>query len=86
MNHFIITYASEDDEYYSWKLAFDKTVIYKKYASRWDTNYGVYFDFEIDETYFGGMSMYIPQKYYEDNQLIKQLGWYHAAGYESVGW
>ena len=86
MNHFIITYASEDDEYYSWKLAFDKTVIYKKYASRWDTNNCVYFDFEINETYFGGMSMYIPQKYSEDNQLIKQFGWYHAAGYESVGW
>lgn len=88
MNHFIMTYASEA-EYESWKQAFDKAVIYKKYASKWDTMGHVYFsNFEINETSFGSMSMFIPQWKLQstDNQYIKKFGWYYAAGYDSIGW
>lgn len=89
MNHFILTYATEA-EYNSWKQAFDKAVIYKKYASKWETmNNNVNFmNFTMNETDFGGISMFIPQQRLRntDNVYIKKFGWYYAAGYESVGW
>ena len=88
MNHFIMTYASED-EYNSWKQAFDKAVIYKRFATKWDTMSHVsFYDFSMDETSFGGISMFIPQWKLQstDNQYIKKFAWYYAAGYDSVGW
>jgi hypothetical protein len=88
INHFIKTYAS-DAEYDSWKQAFDKAVIYKKFAKQWDTMSHVNFmDFEMNEEDFGGMSMFVPQWKLQttDNQYIKKFGWYHAAGYDTIGW
>ena len=88
MNHFFLANADEA-EYNSWKQAFDKAVIYKKFASTWDTMSHVYFNsFTIDETNFGGISMFFPQYKLQstDNQYIKNMGWYYAAGYDSVGW
>ena len=87
-NHFIKTNATEA-EYNSWKQAFDKAVVYKKFAKKWDTmNHVSFFDFDMTEEYFGGMSMFIPQWKLQntDNVLIKKMGWYYAAGYNSVGW
>ena len=88
MNHFIKTYASEA-EYASWKQAFDKAVVYKKFAKYWDTMSHVNFmDFEMNEEDFGGMSMFIPQWKLQstDNKNIKLFGWYYAAGYDTIGW
>ena len=88
MNHFILTYASEA-EYNSWKQVFDKAVIYKKYAKQWETmNHVSFFDFTMNDTNFGGISMFIPQWKLQstDNQYIKRMGWYYAAGYDSVDW
>ena len=87
-NHFIKTNATEA-EYNSWKQAFDKAVVYKKFAKKWDTmNHVSFFDFDMTEEYFGGVSMFIPQWKLQntDNVLIKKMGWYYAAGYSSVGW
>lgn len=92
MNHFLMTYATNFDmvaEYQSWKQAFDKAVIYKKFAKEWDTMKQVIFaDFNMTEENFGGMSMFIPQwgLQYTDNVRIKQMGWYYAAGYKSIEW
>lgn len=88
IHHFIKTYASEA-EYNSWKQAFDKAVIYKKYAQKWETMGHVYFGtFDMTEENFGGMSMFVPKWTLQktDNEYIKKMGWYYAAGYESVGW
>lgn len=88
MNHFLKSFASEA-EYNSWKPAFDKAVIYKKFASRWDTMSHVYFQYmDLNETNFGGMSMFIPQQGLQstDNLEISKTGWYYAAGYDTVGW
>ena len=88
INHFMLTFASEA-EYTSWKQALDKAVIYKKFAKRWDTMAHVSFlDFTMDETNYGGMSMFIPQWHLKstDNEFIKRFGWYYAAGYDTVGW
>lgn len=88
INHFIKTYATEA-EYNSWKQAFDKAVIYKVFAKEWDTmNHVIFRYMNLDETNYGGMSMFIPQRELQstDNQYIKKFGWYDAAGYESIGW
>ena len=88
MNHFIMTYASEN-EYNSWKQALDKAIVYKRFARKWDTmNHVSFYDFSMDETSCGCISMFIPQWKLQstDNVNIKKFGWYYAAGYESVGW
>ena len=90
-NDFILKYAEEGD-YNSWKQALEKTVIYKKMATRWMTNkypWSTYYgDFEVTENHYGGVSMFVP-KYilqHTDNDYIKQMGWYYAAGYSDIGW
>lgn len=88
MNHFIKTYASEA-EYNSWKQAFDKAVVYKKFAKLWATmNHVNFMDFEMNEENYGGMSMFVPQWKLQttDNKYIQKFGWYYAAGYDTVGW
>ena len=88
INHFIKTYAS-DAEYNSWKKAFDKAVIYKKFAKQWDTmNHVSFLDFDMTEENFGGMSMFVPQWKLQstDNQYIQKFKWYYAAGYDTIGW
>jgi hypothetical protein len=47
-----------------------------------------FFDFDMTEENYGGVSMFIPQWKLQntDNVLIKKMGWYYAAGYSSVGW
>lgn len=92
MNHFFMTYATNygiEAEYQSWKQAFDKAVVYKKLAQKWETmNHVNFYDFKITEENFGGISMFIPQWSLQttDNQYIKKMGWYYAAGYDSIGW
>ena len=88
MNHFMMTYASEA-EYDSWKQAFDKAVIYTKFARTWDTMGHVsFYDFPMTPTNYGGVSMFVPQWNLQrtDNVNIKNFGWYYAAGYDTVGW
>ena len=88
MNHFIKTYASEA-EYNSWKQAFDKAVVYKKFAKFWATmNHVNFMDFEMNEENYGGMSMFVPQWKLQttDNKYIQKFGWYYVAGYDTVGW
>jgi len=95
MNDFILRFAAASD-YALWKQAFDKAVVYKKMAKEWKTNvvplYGTwnefYGDFEMTEERFGGVSMFIPQysTRLTDNMTISQMGWYYAAGYDSIGW
>ena len=89
-NHFILKYATTDN-YQVWKQALDKAVIYKKMAMTWMVNKTwnkYYADFEMTEEHFGGVSMFIPQYQlqYTDNDYIKQMGWYYAAGYSEIGW
>ena len=90
MNDFIRTYASESD-YATWKQAFDQAVIYKKMSTRWMTNvyWGLnYDDFTVTEEKYGGISMFVPQWYYQatTNESIKKLGWYYAAELADINW
>lgn len=97
-NDFVLKYAP-NNEYTAWKQAFDKAVIYKKMAMMWMVNgddvqnhylwRSQYSDFEMTETKYGGVSMFIPQGwsgYNIFNRNIKQMGWYYGADYSSIGW
>lgn len=92
INHFIMTYATKygiEAEYQSWKQAFDKAVIYNKFATDWSTMSHVDFDdFEITEENYSGVSMFIPQQKLKstDNKNIKKMSWYYAADLNSIGW
>lgn len=91
-NDFILNYASAND-YSAWKQALDKAVVYKKMATKWQTNMswnGYYYDFSVTDEKFGGVSMFVPQYpysgYSQYNEDIEKMGWYYAAGYNDIGW
>lgn len=79
-----LTGGPNDSEYYSWRKAFDKAVIY---WAKTPLNYSAYagmFSIEKGE----GLSTYIP---YPRNtttfrDYYRQLGWYTAAGWSLTGW
>lgn len=79
-----IRYAEAYDE---WKAQLNRTVVYKKWTRKWTTSYNIDFDFKDAEGLYGGMSVFVPQKIYDDRVLrydynndIKRLEWYYAAG------
>lgn len=93
MNDFLQQNATEDN-YKQWKQAFDRAVIYKRYADSWTTNGHVLFSlFTPSEEKFGGMSMYIPQTFYNNysyssnyNTTYRNMQWYWAVGWNNYGW
>lgn len=93
MNDFLLQNAS-DNEYTSWKQAFDRAVIYKRIASTWTTTGHINFnDFTVSEEKYGGMSMYIPRTFYDEysyskhyNSTYHQMQWYHAVSWNNYGW
>ena len=93
MNDFLLQNAS-DNEYTSWKQAFDRAVIYKRIASTWTTAGHINFnDFTVSEEKYGGMSMYIPRTFYDEysyskhyNSTYHQMQWYHAVSWNNYGW
>ena len=90
VNDFMLKFATPE-VYATWKQSLDRAVIYKKMATRWMTNvyWGVYYDdFTVTEEKYGGVSMFVPQYYYQRiiNSQIKQLGWYYVSGMADVGW
>ena len=80
---FVKRYATEA-EYKQWKAVFDRVVIDRVLATKWDTNkswYSHYSDFEMTEERYHGVSMFVPQDpglgFYEKyNKNIKKLGWW----------
>lgn len=93
MNDFLLKNAAADD-YNQWKLSYDRAVIYKRYASEWTSNGHVNFSlFKPSQESYGGMSMYIPQTFYDTikysqnyNSTYPQMQWYRAIGWDKYGW
>ena len=93
MNDFLLQNATTDN-YNQWKLSFDRAVTYKRYASEWTSNGHVLFTlFKPSQEKFGGMSMYIPQTFYNAssysrnyNATYPQMQWYWAIGWNKYGW
>jgi hypothetical protein len=100
MNDIIRWGLSEDPTaYQTWHSIFDQTVVYSRMSTYWHANYlesrggnKAFKDFTVTQETFGGVSMFFPQTkhdnspYYKHNELIKQMGWYYAVGWSSVGW
>lgn len=87
MNDIMLHYAPTTDAYSAWKDTLDHAVIYKKFTKTWMTSGYVYFsDFNLTETKYGGISMFVPQKIYNTyssitvNSDIKKMAWYYAVG------
>lgn len=80
------------ESYQQWLNALDAAVIYKKGSTKWLTSSLVDFsDFAITDINYGGISMFVPLKRYEQtkhhyNELIKQTAWYQAVGWSAIGW
>lgn len=81
MNDIIRTNVSEAS-YIQWKEALERTVVYRKSSSKWDTNgYVNFWDFTVTEEKYGGISMFIPMEKYDAagldlNIKIKQMQWW----------
>lgn len=88
MNDVMLHYAPNTEAYNKWKSALDKTVIYKRFASKWlaEEPYTLSSnEFNLTESKYGGISMFVPQKTYDTyglsyNSDIKKMSWYYAVG------
>ena len=98
MQHFLLTHAPED-AYAQWKRVFDTAVPYRTMTEVWMANHvdfldyaeTMFRDFEVTEENYGGVSMFVPQNkslsfYREQNERIKEMQWYTAAGLNELGW
>lgn len=95
MNDFLLHHAPTAD-YQKWLNAFNQAVVYKKRSDHWQwhgsISYTEFVDFEVTEERFGGVSMFIPLKRYENtylnyNELIQKTAWYHAVWSDvELGW
>ena len=77
--------------YQQWYAAFTKAVIYVRKSVYWHANCVNFDTFTTTEDEQGVMSMFFPLSQYEStlykyNELMKQLQWYQAVGWSSVGW
>jgi hypothetical protein len=93
MNDMIRTsLANEPTKFEKWATAFSEAVFYAETSTLWHTN-TIRFDdhdFEVTAEKFGGMSMFFPLPKYEQsehkyNEEIKQMQWYQAIGWNTVG-
>lgn len=85
MNDLLMKNIGTGDLYMQWKAAFDKAVVYKAMSEHWLTDGWVWFDFNVTEERYGGISMFVPQAIYDTmgydyNRTIKQTQWYYASG------
>ncbi|MCR5198687.1 MAG: hypothetical protein K6D55_07890 [Prevotella sp.] len=98
MQDFMLSRAPEH-VYTEWKRTFDKAVVYKKMAEVWLANHIPYLDksetmfrdFNVTAERYGGVSMFVPQNRYStfiqrQNERIKKMEWYSAAGLSQLGW
>ena len=98
MQDFMLSRAPEH-VYTEWKRTFDKAVVYKKMAEVWlanhipylDKNETMFRDFNVTAERYGGVSMFVPQNRYttfiqRQNERIKKMEWYSAAGLSQLGW
>ena len=84
--------ALDAEDYTIWMDAFEDAVIDSHYSPTWITNGTVQFsDFTMSKDYWGGLSMFFPMSKYGTatdgvNEKIKQMSWYYAVGWSSLGW
>lgn len=82
--------TNEPEKYQAWKEVLNQT-IYTIASTRWHANTIYFSDFTITDDKYGGISMFFPLAKYNEashpyNKDIRQMQWYHAVGWSSVGW
>lgn len=82
--------TNEPEKYQAWKEVLNQT-IYAIASTRWHANTVYFNDFTVTDDKYGGISMFFPLSKYEKashpyNEDIKQMQWYQAVGWPSVGW
>jgi hypothetical protein len=89
MKYTMHTFLSTQD-YTEWDTQFEKAVPYKIATPQWYSDFMLYFSSQLrDETYYGGMSMFIPSAKYNGhnlNEAFQKTDWYTAAGWSATGW
>lgn len=87
MNGYMLRLLTDHNDYIQWKDAFNRAVCYKITTPQW---YSGYTGMEkIDMKNYGGVSCYIPQNTSNRTNLNKAFTstlWYHAAGWQQIGW
>lgn len=93
MNDVVSRALEYDNEagYKDWRNVFDQTIVYSKMSTAWHANCVDFQDFDVTSERFGGISMFFPLEKYNEvshlyNQAIKQMAWYQAVGWSSLGW
>lgn len=86
MNGFMHKFLSKED-YQDWKVSFDNAVPLKLTSEKWTS---VFYQATItDPENYGGVSMFVPNKKYNNhgwNYQFKATQWYKAAGWGHTGW
>jgi hypothetical protein len=88
MNGYMLSLIKDTTDYTRWKHALDKAVPYAVATPWW---YSTYSNGEesVDMKTYSGISCYIPQEgslHSNLNAKFTSTSWYHAAGWEQIGW
>ena len=97
MNDMILaSLAAEPELYTSWRDAFNKAVVSRIISPHWDTNNRNtvnFSDFTVTDEKMGCVSMFFPLNKYNNtsclhpyNTDIKEMQWYQAVGWSTVGY
>lgn len=86
MNGYMRQLISDSQDYNYWKDALDQAVPYKFTTNQWFSAYTGGME-TVDKENYGGISCYVPQAERSRlNEAFRATSWYHAAGWQQVGW
>ena len=87
MNSYMYRLIASPDDYARWKDAFDTAVPHRRATTHWFSDYTNRLESIIDMDNYGGISCYVPQSGRTMlNEAFHHTAWYHASGWEQVGW
>ena len=78
------------EKFKEWDIYWKKTILYPKSAKKWESIFNGYFHCSMtDPSYYGGISMNIPNTKYENkgwNEMFRNNIWYTLGGWTETGW
>lgn len=87
MNSYMYRLIASPDDYARWKDAFDTAIPHRRATTHWFSDYTNRLESIIDMDNYGGISCYVPQSGRTMlNEAFHHTAWYHASGWEQVGW
>lgn len=87
MNGYMHQLITDSADYDYWKSAFNYAVPYKRTTPQWFSDYTKGLENIVDMDSYGGISCYVPKAERSKlNKAFQSTSWYHAAGWEEIGW